>query len=129
MNTTLRASIAGLTAVFAFSFPATSTAAPREWDIGTYDSCIKTVGDRNQAGITNDAQMLDEAKHCCSMSGGIWDISAGGPAGRCVAPPKDQADTPRVVPSGAPVQTFQPAPPPLRDPGTVTQTFVPAPVG
>ena len=64
MNTIVKASIAGLTAAFAFSFPATSNAAPREWDIGEYDSCIRKVADRNAAGITNDTQMLDEAKHC-----------------------------------------------------------------
>ncbi len=126
MNTFGKASIAGLAAVFAFSFPAASRAAPREWDIGEYDSCIKKVADRNAAGITNDAQMLDEAKHCCMMSGGIWDIGAGGPAGKCVAPPKDQTHT---LPSGATIQTFQPAPPPLREPGKVTQTFAPAPSG
>lgn len=128
MNTVLKASIAVLTVVFAFACPATSIAAPREWDIGVYDSCIKKVADRNAAGITNDAQMLDEAKHCCSMSGGVWDIGAAGPAGKCVAPPKDQADTPRTLPSGAPTQTFQPAPPAVRDPGDVKQTFAPAPV-
>ncbi|WP_123025338.1 hypothetical protein [Mycolicibacterium stellerae] len=127
MNAIGKATIAGLAAVFAFSFPATSSAAPREWDIGEYDSCIKKVADRNAAGITNDAQMLDEAKHCCAMSGGEWDIHAAGPAGKCVAPPKEQAG-PRTLPSGAPVQTFQPAPAPVQDPGDVTQTFAPASV-
>ncbi|WP_156426699.1 hypothetical protein [Mycobacterium sp. IS-3022] len=105
--------------------PATACAEPREWDIGEYDSCIEKVVDRNIRGVTNDAQMLAEAKHCCMMSGGEWNMSAGGPNGRCVAPAPASTQAPWTPPGGmpdAPVHTFAPA-----EPGpAVPPTFAPA---
>jgi hypothetical protein len=113
--------------------PATACAAP-EWDIGSYDSCIKSVVERNLKGLTNDTQMLDEAKHCCSMSGGVWDIHAGGPNGACVAPAA--APTRPPLPPGVATHTLEPAapvepaPPPVnRVPAGVIPTFTPVPVG
>ena len=106
----------------AITEPAAACAAPREWDIGTYDSCIRKVVDRNIRGETNDAQMLDEAKNCCLMSGGEWDIHAGGPNGECVAP---AAAPGAVVPPGVATHTLEPAPPPIEWNPDVTQTFVP----
>jgi hypothetical protein len=91
-------------------------AVPGEWDVGAYDSCIAKVVDRNIRGVTTDAQMLEEAKFCCQMSGGEWSMSAGGPNGGCVAPaagpPQNQSTRPGTLPGNA-TQTLEPAPGPV----------------
>ncbi|MGZ8802279.1 MAG: hypothetical protein ACXWZL_06640 [Mycobacterium sp.] len=104
----------------AFSDPATACAAPREWDVGGYDQCW-------QSGIGrgfNDEEWNDHVKYCCLTSGGDWDGS------KCVAPPAEPAGATPQFPSGVSTHTLEPMPPPvIRNPGTVTETFAPAPIG
>ncbi|OBB36666.1 hypothetical protein [Mycobacterium sp. 852002-51961_SCH5331710] len=111
MRSLITTTAAAAAAVAALATATNASALP-EWDIGEYDSCIAKVADRNIRGVTNDAQMLDEAKHCCLMSGGEWDISAGGPAGKCVAPAAESQWTPPGgLPENVPPHTFEPARP------------------
>jgi hypothetical protein len=105
--------------------PAIACAVPQEWDIGAWDKCKKRVEDQWIAGQIPDSNLEDAYKDCCARTGGAWD--AGKHA--CVAPPANPA-APRILPSGAPTQTLTPVPPPVVDnPGVVTQTLEPAPVG
>lgn len=97
--------------------PSTACAEPQEWDIQSYDDCVwKHLGD-----ITNDVDDLTVKHDCCLQSGGVWKAAEG----KCVAPPANPA---QQVPGNAPTHTFQPAPPPARQPGPLnpTVTFTPA---
>jgi hypothetical protein len=123
MNTIGTALIVGLAAVFAFSLPATSSAAPREWDIEAFDKCIEKAGDDYINDRISAEVYQERVRNCCPDSGGI--SIAGAPAAIACRAPGYKSGSDVVLP-GAPVQTFQPAPPPLRDPGSVTQTLAPA---
>ena len=104
--------------------PAIACAAPQEWDIAAWDKCKNRVEDQWITGQIPDSNLEDAYKDCCARTGGAW--NAGLHA--CVAPAESAA--PRVMPSGVPNQTLTPVPPPVvGNPGPITQTFEPAPVG
>lgn len=99
--------------------PAHACAAPREWDIGSYDQCL---ADGIGKGY-DDEEWLNHKALCCWASGGDWNAVQGD----CQAPPAEPAQRPAVAP-GVITHTFEPvAPPVVRNPGVVTQPFSPAP--
>lgn len=106
--------------------PATACAAPREWDVGAYDSCL---GDLSGTGIKDEKELEYYLRLCCTASGGDWNAGTG----RCQAPPAESAGeqqvlAPAVISPGVPTATLTPAPPPtVRNPGNITGTFAPAP--
>jgi hypothetical protein len=88
---TLFATAVALTAGPLVSGPLAS-AAPREWDIGSYDSCMAKANDDWFDGRITGDRYDEEVRLCCSNSGGVWKAGAGdGVSGKCVAPPKDAA--------------------------------------
>ena len=107
MNSPLRTATLGLvTAAVALAFPATTSAAPREWDIGSYDQCIID-------GLGKGYDAAEKTKHdakCCLESGGVWNVAQS----KCQAPPAEQqAQHPLTVNQGdAPVYNFDPSTPP-----------------
>lgn len=104
--------------------PATACAAPREWDIGAYDQCVKSGLGKGY----NDVEWEEHEHQCCLDSGGVWNLEQG----KCQAPPADAESQPGVAPTpGVASQTEEPAPPPVtRVPlGDITATFAPAPAG
>jgi hypothetical protein len=105
--------------VSAIAEPATASAAPREWDIGAYDTCITNLLDQIQKGNIDEKNFISAKQFCCEDSGGVWN------GHDCVAPPANPAQAPGNVPT----QTFQPAPPPVRNPGSVNPTVTFAPAG
>jgi hypothetical protein len=113
--------------------PAIACAAPREWDIGTYDRCIAGVDVAWAEGKIATENLNDAYRECCEKSGGIWS-SLGGGAGKCVAPPAN-AETQPTLPGVAPppvgaTQNPAPPPPPFRNPGVApTVTLAPASPG
>jgi hypothetical protein len=64
--------------------PAVATAAPREWDLGTYNNCIERLQD-------DDGPSYGILSFCCAFSGGIWDDDTG----ECTAPPATEVERPR----------------------------------
>lgn len=68
-------------------------AAPGEWDVGAYDSCIARVENLWLAGDITDGVYIDSFHQCCRLSGGQWDTGSG-PHGNCGAPPAVVADVP-----------------------------------
>ena len=107
MNSPLRTATLGVvTAAVALAFPATTSAAPREWDIGSYDQCII---DGLGKGY-DDEEWTNHKALCCWASGGDWNIAKG----ECQAPPAEQqAQHPLTVNQGnAPVYNFDPSTPP-----------------
>ncbi|MGB3351230.1 MAG: hypothetical protein WBB00_00500 [Mycobacterium sp.] len=99
--------------------PAVACAAPQEWDIGEYDSCVAKTLANYQNGVITFQQYNEIVKDCCLLSGGILSDLQG-----CVAP---AANVPRTLPSGVPTHTLQPAPPPVLRPGSVNPTVTIAP--
>ena len=97
---------------------ATASAAPKEWDIGAYDDCIKAADELFLEGKINAATHLELTNGCCVTSGGVLGPP---PAYLCGAPAAN-----RVPPSNLPTQTLTPAPA-TAPPGDITQTFAPAP--
>jgi hypothetical protein len=85
--------------------PAKACAAPREWDIGTYDECIA-----NGYGKGYDAQEWENHKAlCCLASGGDWNAVRS----ECQAPPAEQAHAPWQAGVGEiPAYTLEPVAPP-----------------
>jgi len=93
--------------------PATAYAAPREWDIGTYDWCAEGALEEYQGGKSTFQDYHDDMKVCCVSTGGVWN------GDDCVAPPVEQA--------GAAER--QPAPPAITLPEVEATLFMPTPVG
>lgn len=86
MKKSIRAAVLPLTAVsIALASPAVSTAEPKEWDIGSYDSCVAKVEDNFNRGNIAAENLADGYRECCLRSGGVW--SGQGDQGHCVAPP------------------------------------------
>lgn len=114
--------------------PATACAAPGEWDIGDYDSCMRAVHERKHK---TSQEAVDDFRFCCDRSGGVWNAAEE----ICQAPPAEPADAPQqpTLPGVAPrpgeaTQPPPPPPPPVRNPGVaprpgVIGTFTPAPIG
>lgn len=114
-HTFIRTGSAALAATaFAFLTPVTGFAAPREWDIGSYDSCVANVDNLWVSGALTREQYGSKMRGCCEGSGGIWNANPGG-GGTCVAPPKD------------PQATVQPSRRPTEQIPSVIQTFTPTP--
>jgi hypothetical protein len=104
----------------ALAEPAHACAAPREWDIGAYDQCLN---DGLGKGY-NEEEWLNHQALCCWATGGDWNAAQG----KCQAPPAEPAQRPGMAPRPGVIQTLEPAAPPvIRNPGVVTETFSPAP--
>lgn len=101
--------------------PALACAAPQEWDIGEYDSCVAKTLANYQNGVITFQQYNEIVKDCCIISGGVLSDAQG-----CVAP---AANVPRTLPSGVPTHTLQPAPPSVLRPGSVNPTVTITPAG
>lgn len=72
-------------AAVALAFPAVASAAPREWDIGSYDQCLLD-------GIGQGYDEQEAENHealCCLSSGGDWNAAQS----KCQAPPAEQQAT------------------------------------
>jgi hypothetical protein len=94
-----------------------SVAAPREWDLGSYDSCVSKADNAYLSGSINSETYGKKMKQCCDSSGGVWKPGPGG--GDCVAPGKEEnvaGSVPigphipsKVLPPGV-IQKLEPAP-------------------
>jgi hypothetical protein len=91
-------------AAIALGSPAVATAEPKEWDIGTYDQCVRSFSDDPNASAATHQRWKDHMKMCCDKSGGVYQYSG---QGGCVAPPKEQAEVWRP-PGGLPAGTLTP---------------------
>lgn len=99
-------------AAVALSFPATAAAEP-VWDIGEYDSCMRTLQGIDGSESEPIAQEEENQKWCCYKSGGLWSKTQD----VCVAPPAEKVGSP-----SAPVG-------PIRDLPTVrVEQLIDAPV-
>lgn len=79
--------------------PATACAAPREWDIGSYDSCTTRVDNAIYIeGTIAEGNINDAYRECCVKTGGDWDLAKG----TCVAPPAEQAQEAERAPVETP---------------------------
>jgi hypothetical protein len=112
-------------AVVAFAHPGVATAADNEWDIGSYDDCIRTAKEMWLADEISLKEYEELQDGCCITSGGIVDYSTGG---WCRAPGRDGQ---KVINPGAtqPLTPDQTGPPPRRvvpPTGTITQDLEPA---
>lgn len=114
--------------------PVIATAAPKEWDIGAYDRCMKN--EMEMVDIVPDYPAYQAHQYCCDLSGGVWDPTGPG-WGTCGAPPAVAADTPSTAPQeavdpdvagGTPPPT-KPGPKPLTPRILGTPTTTPVPVG
>lgn len=99
---TLAAVLAGV-ATFtgsAVGDPAAACAAPREWDIGAYDSCVATVYEGLPDNISpeQNEEMWDSLRWCCESTGGRWKAGSS----NCEAPPAEQAQEAERAPVGTP---------------------------
>ncbi|PEG36358.1 hypothetical protein CQY20_19185 [Mycolicibacterium agri] len=81
---------------------ATASAAPIEWDIETYDDCLK-------ANTTTDpSEQIAWSRKCCKDSGGVWNDTLA----KCQSPPANPAQaSPSKVVTKVPVQVLEPARP------------------
>lgn len=91
--------------VSAFGEPAAACAAPLEWDVADYDSCVATWLGEYQTGDFTFQDYHDAVKGCCLNSGGVLSETQG-----CVAPVSDQAQEAErpPAPSGQPAPPGQP---------------------
>lgn len=97
----------------AFGDPATACAAPREWDVGRYDSCVADALALYQTGSYTFQDYHEDVQTCCLNTGGVLSETQG-----CVAPVGEQAQE-------AERQPVPPAPP---DFGMAT-LYMPPPPG
>lgn len=84
-----------------FADPAIASAAPKEWDIGTYNDCIQQLQD-------DSGPSYAVLTFCCAFSGGVWNEAKG----ECVAPPAtdvERTPPPRVPPPAQTTAPFVPA--------------------
>lgn len=70
----------------AFGDPAAACAAPREWDVESYDSCVAVWLAEYQTGDFTFQDYHDAVIGCCLRSGGEVSDTQG-----CVAPVGEQA--------------------------------------
>lgn len=104
----------------AIGSPAVACAEPREWDIGSYDSCVDQVNGAVDRGIIQRGNdFVNYLKYCCSKSGGDWNDATR----ECQAPPAGQGAQPgpqiSLPPGGVPQATLAPvAPGPAATPTT-----------
>lgn len=89
--------------------PPIAVAAPGEWDVGQFDSCIDRVDISYMAGDITDAQHNDLYQQCCRISGGQWTPHGGG-LGTCGAPPALAPSTPTQPSVNAPDVPAGPGP-------------------
>jgi hypothetical protein len=107
----------------AIGSPAVACAEPREWDIGSYDSCVDQVNGAVDRGVIQRGNdYINYLKYCCSKSGGDWNSDTNS----CQAPAAEQGTQtgPQInlPPGGLPQATLAPA-----TPGPVApQTSAPA---
>ncbi len=96
----LPAALLAATALFGASAVdslATASAAPTEWDIESYDDCMKGMD------LDDPSEKIAWTRKCCIDSGGVWNDAMG----KCQSPPKDAvASGTRATPK-APVQVFE----------------------
>jgi hypothetical protein len=86
--------------------PAVAAAAPREWDLGTYNTCIERLQD-------DDGPSYAVLTFCCAFSGGIWDDDTG----ECMTPPAAEVERPtppHVPPPGQATAPLEPVTPPTK---------------
>lgn len=102
--------------------PAVGCAAPQEWDIGSYDGCMRRTDDQWNRGLIKDIEGAHRL--CCEGSGGVWNAGSK----KCEAPPAAPAAR---VPGPIASNTLQPVAPPMPavPRSDVTATLVPAPPG
>ena len=120
MKTIRTATTAALAATaVALALPAVASAAPREWDIGSYDQCI--------AGGYGKGYDADEWRNhealCCYRSGGDWNAAQN----KCQAPPAEQQAQHPITAnqSDLPNYTLEPSTPPATriPPRVINQTI------
>lgn len=81
--------------------PAIASAAPKEWVIGSYNSCIQRLQD--DSGPTYAVLTF-----CCAFSGGVWNEAKG----ECTAPPAtdvERTTPPRSAPGAETTAPLEPA--------------------
>lgn len=109
--------------------PATACAAPKPWDSAEYGACAQSAYDDWQAGRISKKTYQELAGHCCDAQGGTWvKDSLSDAGGQCQPPPEPGVQAPGPAqPGQAPAHTFEPAPPPVREPGppNPSVTFAP----
>lgn len=99
MNALIASGALAATAI-SLAVPAVATAAPKEWDIGSYDGCVARVEDNWDRGKIASENLVDAYRECCEKSGGVW--SNEGLNSHCVAPPAEAEWTrdPGRLPTG-----------------------------
>ena len=108
--------------------PATACAAPKPWDPDEHGACVQSAYDDWQAGRISKQTYQELVAHCCFAQGGKWvPDSLSDAGGTCLPPPRPGVPG-AAGPGQIPTQTLEPAPPPVRQPGSVnpTATFAPA---
>jgi hypothetical protein len=83
--------------------PSVANAAPKEWDIGTYDACVQRLQD-------DSGPSYGVLTFCCALSGGVWNDEKG----NCEAPPAttvQRPSIPRVPPTAQTSAPLQPGSP------------------
>ncbi|HEX3284026.1 MAG TPA: hypothetical protein VHT50_05035 [Mycobacterium sp.] len=105
--------------------PATACAAPK-FDSDFYRACTTQKQLLYEKGQITKKERDDALKECCELAGGTWARDPSLSDWVCQQP---SADAPQTLPGGVPTQTFQPAPPPVRQPGSVNPTVTFAPAG
>lgn len=104
--------LAGAATFSAFEAPAASFAAPREWDIGRYDSCVADALALYQTGSYTFQDYHEDVQTCCLNTGGVLSETQG-----CVAPISEEAQE----------AEGQPTPPGPLD--SVATLYLPPPAG
>ncbi len=104
--------------------PATACAAPK-FDSDFYRACMSQQQLLYEKGKITRKERDDGFKECCELAGGTWARDPSLSDWVCRQP---STDAPHTLPGGVPTQTFQPAPPPVRQPGSVNPTVTFAPV-
>jgi hypothetical protein len=91
----------------AFGDPAVACAAPREWDIQSYDDCMAYILADYQSGKRTFQEYNADAKTCCWTSGGVISETQ-----LCVAPTGEEAQEAERQPSPPPPPPGQVVGPP-----------------
>ena len=111
--------------------PAIACAAPKPWDPAEYGACVQAAYDDWQAGRISKKTYQELVGHCCDAQGGKWvPDSLSDAGGQCQPPPQPGVRAPGAAePGKVPTQTFQPAQPPVLQPGSLNPTVTFAPAG
>ena len=109
--------------------PATACAGPKEWDSAAHDACLKQAYDDWQADKINKKTYGELAHGCCILSGGKWTPDSSYAAGGYCGPKalETQPTHPGVAPLPGEATQNPAPPPPIRNPGVITETFTPTP--